>query len=90
MSLESKNLTLGYKDNIILKDINVTIPNGKITIDNSGDELYYQGIMKSNTEMPWNIKVKYKLDGKEYKAQDLAGKSGKLEITISIKKNEWE
>ena len=61
--------------------------NGKITIDNSGDELYYQGIMKSNTEMPWNIKVKYKLDGKEYKAQDLAGKSGKLEITISIKKN---
>ena len=62
--------------------------NGKITIDNSGDELYYQGIMKSNTEMPWNIKVKYKLDGKEYKAQDLAGKSGKLEITISIKKNE--
>ena len=44
--------------------------------------------MKSNTVMPWNLKVKYKLDGKEYKAQDLAGKSGKLEITISIKKNE--
>jgi iron complex transport system ATP-binding protein len=32
MSLESKNLTLGYRDSIILKDINVTIPNGKITI----------------------------------------------------------
>ena len=26
-------------------------------IQNSEDKLYYQGIMKQNTEMPWTIKV---------------------------------
>ena len=61
--------------------------NGKITIQNSEDKLYYQGIMKQNTEMPWTIKVRYKLDGIEYAPSELAGKSGKLEISISIKEN---
>ena len=43
--------------------------------------------MKQNTEMPWTIKVRYKLDGVEYAPSELAGKSGKLEISISIKEN---
>ena len=44
----------------------INYSNGKITIQNSEDKLYYQGIMKQNTEMPWTIKVRYKLDGVEY------------------------
>ena len=43
--------------------------------------------MKQNTEMPWTIQVRYKLDGVEYAPSELAGKSGKLEISISIKEN---
>lgn len=65
----------------------INYSNGKITIQNSEDKLYYQGIMKQNTEIPWTIKVRYKLDGVEYAPSELAGKSGKLEISISIKEN---
>ena len=65
----------------------INYSNGKITIQNSEDKLYYQGIMKQNTEMPWTIKVRYKLDGIEYAPSELAGKIGKLEISISIKEN---
>lgn len=65
----------------------INYSNGKITIQNSEYKLYYQGIMKQNTEMPWTIKVRYKLDGIEYAPSELAGKSGKLEISISIKEN---
>ena len=65
----------------------INYSNGKVTIQNSEDKLYYQGIMKQNTEMPWTIKVRYKLDGVEYAPSELAGKSGKLEISISIKEN---
>ncbi|GAA0723403.1 ABC transporter ATP-binding protein [Clostridium malenominatum] len=32
MSLQASNLTLGYGDNIVLKDINITIPKNKISI----------------------------------------------------------
>ena len=65
----------------------INYSNGKVTIQNSEDKLYYQGIMKQNTQMPWTIKVRYKLDGVEYAPSELAGKSGKLEISISIKEN---
>ena len=65
----------------------INYSNGKITIQNSEDKLYYQGVMKQNTQMPWTIKVRYKLDGVEYAPSELAGKSGKLEISISIKEN---
>ena len=65
----------------------INYSNGKITIQNSEDKLYYQGVMKQNTEMPWTIKVRYKLVGIEYAPSELAGKSGKLEISISIKEN---
>lgn len=65
----------------------INYSNGKITVQNSSDELYYQGVMNKNTQLPWNIDITYKLDGMEYTAEELAGKSGKLEIGISIKEN---
>lgn len=47
----------------------------KITFSSSADKVYYQGTMK-NTVIPWNISIRYFLDGKEYSAEDIAGKSG--------------
>ena len=61
--------------------------NGLIKINNSKDKLYYEGIMYENTQIPWNISIKYILDGKEYSADKIAGKSGNLKIKISIKEN---
>ena len=41
-----------------------------------------------NAALPWNISIRYYLDGKEYAPQDVAGKSGALEIRFSVTKNE--
>ena len=38
--------------------------------------------------MPWNISIKYYVDGKEYAPEEAAGKSGKMEIYFKVSKNE--
>ena len=61
--------------------------NGVVKVTNSSDKLYYEGVMYDDTQIPWNISIKYNLDGKEYSADEIAGKSGKLKISISLKEN---
>ena len=46
----------------------------------NGSDIYYQG--ETQKELPIECKVKYELDGEEISAEDLAGKSGKVKITI--------
>ncbi|MGN0165438.1 MAG: hypothetical protein ACI39R_04585 [Lachnospiraceae bacterium] len=58
-----------------------------ITFTSSVDRVYYKGTMES-TVIPWNISIKFFIDGKEYSADDVAGKSGKLEIRFSVTENE--
>lgn len=58
-----------------------------ITFSTNADRVYYKGKMKS-TEIPWNIYVKYYIDGREYSAKDAAGKSGNLEIRFKVTENE--
>ena len=65
----------------------INYSNGVVTINNSSDKLYYEGIMHNDTQIPWDISIKYTLDGKEYSADEIAGKSGKLKINISLKEN---
>lgn len=52
-----------------------------------GQKVYYQGDL-SETEIPWNISIKYYIDGNELSAAEAAGKSGSLEIRIKITENE--
>ena len=65
----------------------ITQDGDRITFSSDADKVYYQGTMKS-TVIPWNIWIRYYLDGKEAAAEDLAGKSGTLEIRFSVSKNE--
>jgi len=58
----------------------------QITINTNANKFYYQGTPEKK-ELPWNIAVKYYLDGKLISGRDLAGKSGKLKITVSVKQN---
>lgn len=58
----------------------------QITVDAKKGKLYYEGKLKSD-ELPWLIKIKYFIDGVEYSPKAIAGKSGKLEIKMSIKQN---
>ena len=60
--------------------------NETVTIDAKSGKLYYEGKLSSKV-MPWNISIKYYMDGKEYKASEIAGKSGKLKITMDIAEN---
>lgn len=80
------------KDKSTLKDIKNVKGNEEFT--ENGDSLtwkandadiYYQGT--TNEKPPVSMQVSYKLDGKDIKPEDLAGKSGKVEITIKYINN---
>ena len=87
---KDKNIT-DYGSYTEVKNMNtsdkINYSNGVVTVNNSRDKLYYEGIMHNDTDIPWDISITYKLDGKEYTADEIAGKSGKLEMHISIKEN---
>ncbi|MGN0493334.1 MAG: hypothetical protein ACI4F7_06775, partial [Acutalibacteraceae bacterium] len=59
----------------------------KITFSSSADRVYYKGRL-DNAEIPWNISIRFFLDGKEYTASEVAGKSGRLEIRFKVTENE--
>lgn len=58
----------------------------RISISTSANRLYYEGVIEKQ-ELPWNIGIEYKLDGKKMSGTELAGKSGALEIEIAVDKN---
>ncbi len=59
----------------------------KITFSTDAERVYYQGTL-DDAQLPWDISIRYFLDGKELQPADLAGKSGALRIKIDITKNE--
>lgn len=65
---------------------NVSNNGTSVSFSSDSDRVYLQGTLK-NTEIPWNIELKYYLDGKEISPESLAGKSGKLKIKFKITKN---
>ncbi|WP_432649782.1 hypothetical protein [Huintestinicola sp.] len=69
-------------------DENITQNGDEISFSSpENGRVYYQGTLK-NAEIPWNISIKFFLDGEELSAEEIAGKSGALEIRISISENE--
>lgn len=64
----------------------ISVDGDKITLHTDASKIYYQGDLESK-EIPWTISIRYLLDGQEYAPEELAGKSGKLELLISIKEN---
>jgi len=64
----------------------ITQKGDQITVNTGADKFYYQGTLEKK-ELPWDITIKYFLDGEELSGEELAGKSGRLKITISVKQN---
>ncbi len=60
----------------------------EITWKSEGSDIYYQGT--TDEKLPVNVNISYKLDGKELKAEDLAGKDGKVEIHIDYENRSKE
>ncbi|MGN0368065.1 MAG: hypothetical protein ACI4EK_04720 [Wujia sp.] len=82
---------LDYGDYESVRNMTTTDPviqDGEtITVKTSAQKLYYQGNLKT-TDIPWDIDIHYYLDGKEYQAADLAGRSGAFKMTMDISKND--
>lgn len=64
----------------------VTVNGDEISFHTDSEKAYLQGKME-NCEIPWNISICYILDGKELSAEEVAGKSGNLEIHFIVEKN---
>jgi len=56
--------------------------------DAQGNDIYYQGNIEK--ELPVDLRVSYKLDGKAIAPADLAGKSGKVTIRFDYKNNQFQ
>lgn len=67
-------------------DDEITLSGNKVQVEAPAGKFYYQGDM-DGTEIPWNISISYELDGQKLSAEELAGKSGKLKISLSVKDN---
>lgn len=50
------------------------------------NDIYYKG--ETDQELPVELNIKYELDGKEISSDEIAGKSGKVKITISFENKE--
>ena len=58
---------------------------GAVKLKVTGDEpFYYQGNLSKKTELPWDISVTYRLDGKKVSADELAGATGDIEIELAV------
>lgn len=64
---------------------------GKILWDVSGlNKFSYMGVVDNelSVNIPWNIKLSYKLNGEDKKPEELVGKSGLVKVIIEISENE--
>lgn len=52
----------------------------------NSNDIYYKG--ESKQELPVKISIKYELDGKEISANEIAGKTGNVKITIEFENKE--
>ena len=79
-----------YEDNTKLSEIvnlsgseTFTKDGEKITWKTNGNDIIYSG--NTSEQSPLEIGIKYYLDGKEYKAEELLGRSGNVKVKINFK-----
>ena len=59
----------------------------RVTVTTQAERLYYEGALDAQTPLPWLVEVRYALDGETIQAEDVAGKTGHLTLTIQIAQN---
>ena len=67
-------------------DATYTQDGNKFVWNANKSDIYYQG--ETSKELPIECKIKYELDGKEVSANEIAGKSGKLKVTVQYTNKE--
>lgn len=90
VAISANGESVYYGDFSSVKNLSDTTPidyeNGRVSVDTGAERFYYQGEL-SGVELPWLIDIEYKLDGKLLSVEELAGKSGELEISMTTRKN---
>ncbi len=64
----------------------LTLSQGQVTGQAGPGKLYYEGRLE-DAQIPWDFTVAYSLDGAAIAAEDLAGRSGALQIRLTVEKN---
>lgn len=70
----------------LTNDARLSSQKGEVTGVVPAGKFFYQGELEQ-TQLPWEIELDYKLDGRTVDAGELAGKTGTLELCIRIGKN---
>lgn len=78
----TEQLQLQHVENV-KGDEQPVIDGSTYTWNVEGSDVYYQGT--STKQLPIEVSITYRLNGKELTPDELAGKSGHLEISISMK-----
>lgn len=89
--MEEEGIITDYGDYDTVRNMTSTeepeYQEGKVTVNAPQGRFYYQGNPLSK-DLPWDIQIGYSFDGKSISPEELVGKSGAVEITILIGKNE--
>lgn len=65
-----------------------TLNGNKLVWSNLGNDIYYQG--DTENELPISVKVKYFLNGEEYKVEDILKKKGNVKIELTFENNSFK
>ena len=87
-SIASEHL-YNFSDKKVLDKTNLfdikNLNDNKLIWETSGSDIYYQGTYKK--DLPISIEVKYYLNGKEQKVDNILGKKGNIKIVLNYKNN---
>lgn len=88
--LDEAGQIIDYGDYTALRnmttDDEIIFADEMVRIQTDARKLYYEGHLRSDM-IPWTFAIQYALDGVACSAEELAGKSGHLEITMEIGQN---
>ncbi len=88
--LDKTGQIIDYGDYTALRnmttDDEILFEDETVRIQTEARKLYYEGHLRSDV-IPWTFAIHYALDGAACSAEELAGKSGHLEITMDIGQN---
>lgn len=64
----------------------IACENGEIRFHSDAERVYYQGNLNTR-DLPWLFQLTWRLDGQQIDVDDLSGRSGHVEIELSIRQN---
>ncbi|MBG9785332.1 YhgE/Pip domain-containing protein [Shouchella lehensis] len=60
----------------------------EITLNAPVGTFHYQGNIQKDPQLPWDIEIRYLLDGDQLDAEEIVGESGTFELEIDITQND--